>query len=158
MKKALKRIIRFFRPIYWPLVKVYFLYLSPETRGVRVILTYQDEMLFVKSSYGLKYNFPGGNLGKNEDAQQGGIREIKEELGIQLDQLNFLGTLVPPLEFEYRKNIISIFTAEVPNKNIQTNNLEISDFKWLPISSPPSMGHTACEIFEFYKKRLHSPN
>lgn len=158
MLRIIKRLIKFFRPIYWPLVKVYFLYFSPETRGTRVILTHEDKILFVKSSYGLKYTFPGGNLGKQEDAKHGATREIKEELGIDVNQLNFLGTLVPPLEFEYRKNTISIFTAELLSKNIEINNLEISDFKWLPINNPPSMGHTACEIFEFYKKRLYSPN
>jgi 8-oxo-dGTP pyrophosphatase MutT (NUDIX family) len=154
MKKLLKRTIKFFRPMYWPFIKAYFRFLSPETRGVRVILTYDGEILFIKSSYGLKYTFPGGNLGKHENAMAGGIREVKEEIGIELQSLNFLGTLIPPIEFEYRKNTISIFTAELPHRDIKINNLEISDFKWLPVANPPSMGHVACQIFELYKTCL----
>lgn len=148
--RTLKRIIRFFRPVYWPLVKAYYTFISPETRGVRIILTHQDEILFVKNSYGLKYSFPGGNINKNENAEVGAKREAKEELGINIENLIFLGNIIPPLEFEYRENTISIFTSELPNKDVKINNLEIEDFKWLSINNPPSMGHTATQIFEFY--------
>jgi 8-oxo-dGTP pyrophosphatase MutT (NUDIX family) len=150
MRRTIKRFIKFFRPIYWPFVKAYYLYLSPETRGVRIVLTYKGEILFVKNSYGLKYNFPGGNIGKNENAEFGAKREVKEELGIDLKSLIFLGNIVPPLEYEYRKNTISIFTSELINKDIHINNVEIETYKWLLVTNPPSMGHTANQIFEFY--------
>jgi len=150
MKRKIKRFIRFLRPIYWPLVKAYFMYLSPETRGVKIILTHKGEILFIKNSYGLKYNLPGGNLGKNEDPKQGAIREVKEELGIDIKEPTFLGEVIPLLEFEYRKNTISVFTVELPNKNISINNLEVLDFKWLS-TDPPSIGHTANQVLEFYK-------
>lgn len=116
-----------------------------------MILTHKGEILFIKSSYGLKYNFPGGNLNRQENPETGAIREIREELGIEVDELNFLGTIIPPLEFEYRKNTISIFTAELSSRSIKINNLEVSDFKWLPQDNPPSMGHVAYQIFNFYK-------
>lgn len=150
----IKKTINLFRPIYWPLVKLYFRFFNNETRGVRVILKNNNEILFVKTSYGLKFNFPGGNLAKDEDAEAGARREVKEELGIEIGRLEFLGTIVPPIEFEYRKNTISIFTAEVPNRDISINNLEISEVKWSPISSPPTMGPVATQIFEYYRQRV----
>jgi len=151
--KIIKKIIRFFRPIYWPFVKAYFLYLSPETRGVRVILTHKGKILFIKNSYGLKYNFPGGNLSKKEIPIDGAKREVKEELGINISKLTLIDTIIPPLEFEYRKNTIYIFTSELSSKDINTNNLEIIDYKWLPVDNPPSMGYVAYQIFEVYKSK-----
>ena len=158
MKRIIKKIIGFFRPIYWPLVKIYFLILSPETRGVKIIITNRGDVLFVKNSYGIKYNFPGGNLAKLEEPVVGAKREVKEELGIDVNDLKFLGTIIPPIEFEYRKNTISIFKVEIPSRKININNFEIAEAKWLPISNPPSMGHVACQIFEFYKNHTSNTN
>lgn len=152
--RILKRIIRFFRPVYWPLVKVYFVFISPETQGVRIVLTYQGEILFVKNSYGLKYNFPGGGIGRYENPEQGIRREVKEELGIDLGNILYVDSIVPALEYEYRKNTISIFTAELPDKNVYINSLEVEDVQWFTLSSIPSMGHAAYQIFQIYKTKF----
>lgn len=154
MRSILKRIIKYFRPIYWPFVKAYFLIFSPETRGVRIILTHQGEVLFIKNTYGLKYNFPGGGLGKNEDPELGIRREVKEELGIDLKDIVYLDSVIPDIKYEYRKNTISIFTAELENKNISINSLEVADAQWLPKGKQPPLGHVAYQIFELYKQQV----
>lgn len=153
MRRTVKRVIRFFRPVYWPLVKTYFLYLSPETKGVRVVLTYKDEILFIKNSYGLKYNFPGGNLRKCEDPEQGAKREVKEEIGIDIKELRLLGTIVPPLKYEYRKNTISIFVAELPSEEVNINNLEIEESIWCTKGNPPPLGPVAKMILDMYQTK-----
>ena len=150
MRAFLKRIISLLRPIYWPIIKAYFIIFSPETRGVRIILTHKNEILFVKNSYGLKYNFPGGGIGKSEDPEKGIKREVKEELGVDLGGVVYITSLVPDIEYEYRKNTISIFTSELPNKDIKLKSLEIADAQWLPSTNPPSMGHVAYQIFQIY--------
>ncbi len=153
MKNVLKRIIRYCRPLYWPFIKAYFLYISPETQGVRIILTCKDEILFIKNSYGLKYNFPGGNIGKDGDPEKGIRREVKEELGIDLGEVTYLDRIVPDIKYEYRKNTISIFTSELENKNISINNLEVEEVIWSHKENPPSLGHVAYQIFELYKQK-----
>ncbi len=151
MRATIKKLIRFFRPVYWPLIKAYFILFSPETKGARIILTYKNEILFIRHSYGLKYNFPGGGIGKSEDPEDGVKREVREELGIDLDKVHYITSLVPDVAYEYRKNTISIFTAELQTKDININNLEIADAQWLPLTNPPSLGHVAYQIFQLYK-------
>lgn len=153
MRNILKRIIKYCRPFYWPFVKAYFLYFSPETQGVRIILTHKGEILLIKNSYGLKYNFPGGGIGKNEDPEAGIRREVKEELGISLKEVVYLDSIVPDIEYEYRKNTISIFTSELESKDITINNLEVEDAQWFDLDRRFSLGHVAYQIFELYKKR-----
>lgn len=153
MKNILKRIIRYCRPLYWPFVKAYFLYISPETWGVRIILTHKGQILFIKNSYGLKYNFPGGGIGKNEDPEVGIRREVKEELGIDLGEVVYLDSIVPDIKYEYRKNTISIFTSELNNKDITINNLEVESAQWLDPSGRIPLGHVAYQVLELYKNR-----
>lgn len=158
MDKILKKAIRFFRPVYWPIIKAYYLHLSPPTYGARIILTHKGEVLFVKNSYGLKYNFPGGGISKSEDPKDGIKREVKEELGLSLSDPKYITSLVPDIEYEYRKNTIYVFTAELAGKDVSISSLEIDEIKWFGVSNPPSMGHVAWQIFEIYKDYLNKNN
>jgi hypothetical protein len=71
-----------------------------------------------------------------------------------IEKLVFLGEVIPPVEFEYRKNTIYVFTAELPIKKVNIDNIEIEDFKWSTKDSPPPMGHTANQIFTFYSSLI----
>ena len=67
--------------LLWPLVWFY----APLTIRVRVVLLYEDEVLVVKNWFGPNsWQLPGGGRKRNEKIIEAGIREIKEELSIDL--------------------------------------------------------------------------
>lgn len=147
----LKKIIKLFRPVIWVIIKVYYRIFNSETRGVKVVLTHKNEILFLKHTYGREYNFPGGGLGKHEDPEDGARREVIEELGVKLGKLTFLKAIVPDIKYEYRKNTIYIFTVEVQDKNIQPKSFEIEEVIWRKASGRPSLGHTSYAIFKVFQ-------
>jgi len=147
----LKKVIKFFRPVIWVMIKVYYRIFNSETRGVKVVLTHEDEILFLKHTYGREYHFPGGGLKKAEDPEAGARREVMEELGIKLDKLTFIKAIVPDIKYEYRKNTIYIFTSEVSDKNIHPASFEIETVIWRKVSERPSLGHTSYEIFKAFQ-------
>ncbi len=107
-------IIQTLRRLYWFIFR-------PTTRGVRVIL-YSDRalsaetglrerFLLVKHSYDPLWYLPGGGLHRDEEPAIGALREIKEELGIDLneEELEFFGEYIN--DGEYKKDTIYVFAA-----------------------------------------------
>src|SRR3990167_10335835 len=70
--------------ITWPLIYVYVVI---TTARARVLLVHNDDILVVKNWLGAgNWALPGGGLERGESAQQATIREVKEELGIAIEQ------------------------------------------------------------------------
>jgi len=55
-----------------------------------LILTRKDELLIVKISYKNYWSIPGGVIEEKESPKQGCIREIKEEIGLEIKDIKFL--------------------------------------------------------------------
>lgn len=68
---------------------------KPKLRGVSVIVRDSEgRVLLLRHSYGRAlWSLPGGGLSKNEDAAQGALREVREELGVELSDFEALGEL-----------------------------------------------------------------
>ena len=68
---------------------------KPQLRAITVIL--RDEagrVLFIRHSYGPRgWTLPGGGVVGNEDPADAARREMHEELGVRLGELDLLGTL-----------------------------------------------------------------
>jgi len=62
--------------------------------GVAVVVTHQQQVLFGKrksSTGGFEWQLPGGWMVPGESAQQAARREVNEETGLQLQELQFVG-------------------------------------------------------------------
>lgn len=146
----IRNIIKILRPIIFPFVQLYWFVFRPHTRGTKIILTHKDEILFVKHTYGRKYSFPGGGIGKVEDPEIGIKREVKEELGLDIENVKYLESFVDT--GEYKRDEIFVFTAELPNRSINVNSLEIDKVEWHSFENLPSMGRVAVRILNSYIK------
>lgn len=63
---------------------------SKNPRHVLVLCTYKNQWLLTKhKERGLE--FPGGNVEKNETAEQGAVREVYEETGGKIKKLYYIG-------------------------------------------------------------------
>ena len=73
------------RPILWYQKKF-----NIKTCGVRVLIMYQNKVVLVKHWYNGLHVPPGGGIKKSETPEYAAIREIKEETGLDIKQLDYL--------------------------------------------------------------------
>ena len=94
-----KRLMRIFRP---------------HTRGVKVMLfNAAGELVLIRNSYGRSDLFvlPGGGIRRREEPEQAARREIREELGFEIEALAFLSEHAN--RGEGKNDTVHLFKAQV---------------------------------------------
>jgi 8-oxo-dGTP pyrophosphatase MutT (NUDIX family) len=119
------------------ILRVYWLLVRPTKRGVVCLLTRDDEVLLVRHTYGrrLQWDLPGGGLRRSEEPQAGIRREIGEELGLELPDLQFMGELFERIDGKHDQ--LWCFCAEVGDHPIEANAVEIAETRWFPRTALP---------------------
>jgi len=81
------------------------------------------------SHLGGKWEFPGGKIHENETPQEALIREIREELGMDIT----VGRLFWEDTFDYSVKIVklSFYCCAVSNGNFTVYPLQVDDFRWV---------------------------
>lgn len=117
---------------YWKLFHI-------ETKGVRVMIINQDKVVLVRHWYNSLWVMPGGGIKKHETPERAAVREIKEELGIEIEQLDYLlGVYSNKKEgkndtvYTY---VVKLFEHVTMSK--RRFNFEISDILWVPLDDLP---------------------
>ena len=120
--------------------------IRPKTTGVKCLIQNQNnEYLLIKTTYSGDYwTVPGGGCNKNELLENTAIREIKEEVGIEVLELKQLGSYVS--ELEYKKDTIYLYLAKTYQKNIIKNRREISEAKWFVKDNLPKNRSKSLDI------------
>lgn len=86
--------------LVWPLLRIWLLF----SKRTRVLLVYKGRVLVVKSWLGDgKWQLPGGGLHRGEKPADGAVREVREELGIELES----NSLVQIGEYKYSDSGLS---------------------------------------------------
>lgn len=128
---AVFRIIRTPIRLYWKLFNI-------KTYGVRILIVSEGEVVLVRHWYNFLWVMPGGGIKKYETPEQSAIREMKEELGIEINQLDYkLGTYTN--NKEGKNDIVHCFVVELNKKLMMSKkfNFEISDKIWFRIDALP---------------------
>lgn len=118
---------------YWKLCNI-------QTKGVRVLLVHQDQVILVRHWYNSLWVMPGGGIKKHETPEQAAIREIKEELGIDISQLDYL-LGVYSNKTENKNDEVHCFVVELETKieiPKRKFNFEIADIVWVDIKNHPT--------------------
>jgi NAD+ diphosphatase len=79
------------------------------------------------------YSLIAGFIEPGETAEAAVIREIKEEVGIEVKNITYFGTQPWP----FPNSLMIGFTAEYSSGNIQPDGFEIEDAKWFSIEKLP---------------------
>lgn len=113
-------------------------YLTKEIHVVGAAIKKQNKILAVQRSENMSlsnlWEFPGGKIEENETKEEALIREIKEELSIEIDILDFITTA--SYDYDFGRVILSVFSAEILSGKIELN--EHSNMKWL---EPKELSH-----------------
>ena len=99
--------------------------------AVGVIINNKNQILITKRSadqhQANKWEFPGGKIEASETAQQALARELKEELGIQLESADFLLTI----HHQYKTKKVTLEVYEIRQWLGEPKGLEGQPMCWV---------------------------
>lgn len=107
-------------------------------QGNKILVTQRSE----KMKLPLKWEFPGGKIEENETAEQCILREIKEELNLEIDILKRLSS--SPYDYGTFKINLIPFIAKYQNGVIKL--AEHKDFKWIEAKELLSLDWAPADI------------
>ncbi len=121
--------------------RIYWFIFRPNTVGVKCLIEHDGEYLLIQTSYsGTYWTLPGGGVKKNEKLEDAARREVKEELGIEIGNIQKLGFYNSTAE--YKKDTVYLFRAHVDEKDFKKNH-EVSMAQWFPKDGLPEHTSTA---------------
>lgn len=134
------------RKLWWRIRK-------PQTLGVKVLVRNPaGEILLVQPSYASSCQIPGGGVNTFEHPLHAGIREIREETGIELAEVNMSLVEVLISKHEGKSDLVNFFTATCEDVVPQPDGNEIAGAGFYPPDSLPP--NTASSVY----RRLAGPS
>ena len=134
-----------FRLAYTILRASWFLH-RPRFNGVKCVLTDQDRVLLVRHSYGPRqWELPGGGIKRHELPSGAARREMREELGIDIDDWMALGEM--PASIHGRDGTLHCFAATPSATRIAADRGELAAAAWFaPTALPSDLGPYVASI------------
>ncbi len=111
--------------------------LGLKTRGVKVmVFNAKGELLLVRHTYGDTSQFllPGGGLRPFEKPPAGARREIKEEVGLRVERLEYFAAYRS--RAEGRRDAVTLFTA-FTRGTPTSDSIEIAEARFFPLDALP---------------------
>jgi NAD+ diphosphatase len=142
---ARARVLRpFYRLAYRALI-VYWFLARPRTRGVKCVIVRGDQMLLVRHTYGPRrlWTFPGGRVRRSERPEDAALREIREELGISIQDWVPIGEI--PVAISRQRATLCCFRANVGEIALRVDDAEIAELRWFTRGELESLGQLAPE-------------
>ncbi len=97
----------------------------------------------LKKSQGGLWEFPGGKIEPNETKEQAIVREIKEELTIDINVKNYIDEKI----FTYPEKDINLIALECSIINGNIELLEHEDYRWVSSSELENFEFAPADMF-----------
>ena len=128
-----------YRLAHWGLRLLWFIR-RPETTGALVAVWYQGRVLLVKNSYRPQLTFPGGYIRPREDRRTAAARELREEVGINVQPKRLVHAYHGTHVFEHRQDTLDIYELEMAAEpKVQVDNREVVRAEFLMPAEALSM-------------------
>lgn len=147
MRSTLLNLAHTIRKFWWKVRK-------PQTLGVKVLVrNSRGEILLVKPAYASSWQIPGGGVEKFEHPRRAGIREIREETGLQLYEDHMVLKDVFISHHEGKSDCVIFYEATCGEVEATPDGIEIESAQFfapsaLPIDVSPSVRRRTREISE----------
>lgn len=122
-----------------PIAHVFWALRRAELRGAKALLVRDSrEVLLVRHTYGDRgaWNLPGGLLRRAEDPRMGAVREVREELGLELAG-EARELCVRDLRFPGHVDRVHYFVWAVGEQPVSPRPAEIAEARWFELGRPP---------------------
>jgi 8-oxo-dGTP diphosphatase len=101
----------------------------PRVEGVKCVLTTGRQVLMVRHTYGRReWDLPGGAVKRREDPLITARREMREELGIEIDDWRPLGQVFA--SDYHREDAMHCFQADLADPQLRFDRGEIAAAGW----------------------------
>ena len=105
--------------IYWRIFR-------PDGYGAFVAVWHEGRVLAIKNSYKPQWSFPGGGIKSNESAIQAAARELREEVGINVESSSLSIVKEFICESEFKKDHATAFEITLEAEpDVQVDGLEV---------------------------------
>ena len=124
--------------VIFALQKAVWKMVRPQTRGVKVMLfNANDELALIRNAYGRSDLFvlPGGAIRPFEEPAHAAVREVKEELGLEITRLKLRSQ--HSTSAEGKRDEIYLFEALV-HGTPQLDKFEVEEVRFAPLEDLPS--------------------
>ncbi len=119
--------------IAYRIVKLYWGIRKPKTYGALITIWHRGEILLVKNSYLNYFSLPGGYVRREEKALDAAVRELREEVGLNIKPEDLLLVLQTEHDWENRHDNVTIFALEVTEKpQLVIDNREVISAEFYP--------------------------
>ena len=151
MLNALIRAV--YRVAHWGLRLLWFIR-RPETTGALVAVWHRGRVLLVKNSYRAQLTLPGGYIRPREDRRTAAARELREEVGINVQPKRLVHAYHGTHVFEHRQDTLDIYELEVEAEpNVQVDNREVVRAEFVKPDEALSM-QIVPHLDEYLSKRI----
>ena len=105
-----------------------------------VLVRRNDEILLVRDAAwpAGRYSLPAGFLGLGESLEECAAREVKEETGIDITDITYVGSQSWP----FPSQVMVGFVARYAGGELVVDHTELEDARWFPISGLPTLPPT----------------
>lgn len=118
-------------------LRVWWFVRRPHTSGVKLVVWRDDDVLFVRHSYGdtSVWELPGGGRRRGESPERAASRELREELGLDVTSWTRVGSFVSR---RAATATLTCMVTEFPGGPVKVARAEILEVRWAPAAAPPS--------------------
>jgi len=150
------RVKQLFYKVAYPILLGLWFIFRPHTYGAKVIIERDGKVLLVKHSYGSRaWCFPGGGKKRGETLLETAIRETKEEVGLTLTTIEFIGSFVS--QNEYKHDHVHVFLSHVPMGDVSIDGEEIVDFEWATHDTQKTWTPHGEQIWQMFLAQSKAP-
>jgi len=129
-----------------------------------VLFGYENYQLFtllIKQKFGKnkdKWCLPGGFVKNEEGVKQAAFRELQEESGVVISELEQLYTFGDDIKRDYRFRVVTVsyFGTVIPSSMKLVASTDSKDAKWFPINEIVTLPYDHIKILEMAFERLKS--
>jgi len=112
-------------------LRAYWRIRKPETQGALAVIFCRGQLLVLQTTYRDAVSLPGGYVKKGETPEVAVAREVREEVGFNVEPGAFKHVYRGTKPFEHRKDTLDLFRLELDARPvIKTNRAEIAWARW----------------------------
>jgi NAD+ diphosphatase len=108
--------------------------------------------LLILQTYGARvWTLPGGALARRETPEAAVRREVKEEVGVSLHRVQYLGQFVSTQT--YNVDTVHVFTALAPSRAYTLDRCEILEARWFAREALPPVSEKTRTALQLWLER-----
>jgi 8-oxo-dGTP pyrophosphatase MutT (NUDIX family) len=137
----------------YKLAKFYWRITKPITRGARTVILAENKFLLIKHIFSGSWVFPGGHIELGEEPSVAAMREVREEVGISLDDVTLVGSFTHNTEGKI-DTVFSFYKILDRIPEVKLDTKESTEYSWFEINSNLPLGPINTRIWTMTKDKL----